>query len=210
MGSETSKIATKSITLPSDVLVTLWKFLDLKSFLNYVSTNIVLHNLFKNELRPRLCKDILQPLFDLKPKNTNVTHPYKFWEEHMETVWLYYYSLCHNKNVTFSFENESGLSRYRVHELTNLMIETFPHYTTNTRHKSKEYANPGYESDSYDEETGTWDDKSYRTGPFWLRERKHYINVFPQIKGLRKGLQTITFIKSENVKSHPPNIIYYC
>ncbi len=191
MGNLLSDITEKYIILPYDVLFELWRFMDLKSFLSYVSTNKLLYNIFKTELKPRFCKTILQPLSYLQPKNIDTIHPYEFWENNIETVWLYYISLCHNKSVTFSFEEESGLSRYRVHELTNIMVQMFPHYTTNTRHRSKEYANPGYESDSYDEETGTWDDKSYRTGPFWLREKKHYINVFVKNKGSRKGVQSI-------------------
>lgn len=206
MGSELSSFDLKTLNitqksihcmLPSDVLLTLHSHLDLKSFLCYISTNKSLHCLFKNELRPRLCESIIKPLYDLKPKNTKIDHPYKFWKAHIATVWLYYYSLAHHKNVTFSFGDSSSLCRYRVHELTNIMMHIFPHYITNTRHRTKECVNPNYESDSYDEETDTWDWKSVETGGYSTHEKKHYINVFVKPKKPYTRVQQISFIKSE-------------
>ena len=205
----TSESPHPSSTLPSDILFILWTRLDLKSFLYWISTNQSLHSLFKNNLRARFCEHILGPLFVLKPKNTNFDHPHKFWKEHIGTVWLYYYSLCHDKNVIFSFGEESSLSRYRVYVLTNVMIRLFPHYITNTRHKSTDYPNPGYEPDPYNGKTGTWNGKSYRTGPSFLRIKIHYINVFIKRKKHYPELQQIKFMKSEVLISDSSAIINY-
>lgn len=80
------------------------------------------------------------------------------------------------------------------------MIKLFPHYLNNTRHKSKEYANPNYESDSYDKETGTWDTKSYENGPFWLIKKQHFINLYIKPKNHSKVRQ-IAFVKSDTKSS---------
>lgn len=168
--------------LPSDLCFEL-VMINFKSFLNYMSVNKSLHQLLLNELRPRICHHIIQPLCHLNPRNKTL-HPHDYWKENIKTVWIYYYAINHDKHVTFSFGENSSLLRYRTYELINMTLNNFPHYTTNTRHRTKEYANPGYyESDCYDE---------YGELPYWVRTKRHYINVYIKIKRPNTQLQQIT------------------
>ncbi len=59
-----------------------------------------------------------------------------------------------------------SLQRKYVHIINNVMFQIFSNYTVSpTRKVNKKEWNDGYESDEYDEETGTWDWRSVETGP---------------------------------------------
>jgi hypothetical protein len=75
------------------------------------------------------------------------------------------------------------------------MLQIFPKYTNRPTKKCvKEEWNNGYESDTYDEETGSWDYKSVETGPCYLTSTKYYISVFLKNKHHRsKIVNRITF-----------------
>lgn len=60
-----------------DILFTL-SIIDLRSFLNYISTDKTKHLLFKNRLRPRLYNHIIKPLMSVVPKNKDADTPYQF------------------------------------------------------------------------------------------------------------------------------------
>ena len=184
--------------LQVDILYEFLHHNELEYFLNFISTNKYLYTLFKKNIRPNICHSILKPLSELHPNNTNICHPFDFWIKHIKIVWTYYYSLSYNRNVIFSFGDNSSLQRYRVHELTNIMKNIFPQYIKKTCHKAGEYMNGGYESDSYDEETKSW---NYKGDDLYILNKRHYICMSAKSKSQRVQEYCIITIPNENINN---------
>jgi hypothetical protein len=134
---------------------------------------------------------------------------HNFWVKNVYLIYFIYMQLQNNNHINFSFrEGDSShttkLQRKYVHILNNVLLQLFPNYeVTPTRKINKKKWNDGYQSDEYDEVSGTWDNKSYETGPcynIWtmcyillvLKEKRKYNN---------KVVYAISFVKNNIIVS---------
>jgi len=153
---------------------------------------------------------ILKFMMNHDLKNENDEHPCIFWKNRVHVVYFMYLQLQKGNHITFSFKEEDSsftehvrLQREYAHALNNVMIKCFPKYIVrSTKKVHKKVWNEGYESDGYDEVTGSWDNRSYDTGPCYFEWDQYYISVFPRAKHERsKKAYGISFY-NDYIKCH--------
>lgn len=167
-------------------------------------TNIYVNNfiLWYDMIFPKI-KVLLSEYIIEKKEDENCYH---FWVKNVYIVYFIYIQLQKNNHINFSFrEGEDSmkqkfvsLQRKYVHIINNVMLQLFTNYKVNpTRKVNKKAWNNGYQSDEYDEVTGTWDNKSYETGPCHITWTMYYISLFLKNKHkYNKTMYSISF--SEN------------
>ncbi len=140
-------------------------------------------------------------------ENTDEEHPCIFWESNVYVVYFIFIQLQNKNHINFSFSEESSshkrsvsLQRKYVHIINNIILEFFTDYKVNkTRKVNKETWNEGYESDEYDEVTGTWDWRSAETGPCYNIDTMYYISLY--LKDKRKYNKKKVYAISFNEKN---------
>lgn len=131
---------------------------------------------------------------------------YDFWIKNVYILYFVYVQLQNNNHINFSFREDDSsnwkivkIHRKYVHTISNIMLQLFPNYRIRpTRKANKKRWNDGYQSDEYDEKNGTWDNKSYETGPCHVTWTMYYISLFLKNKNhYQKEVYAISFVEKD-------------
>lgn len=141
-------------------------------------TSKELYQIFQNNIKISVCLYFIEPLRYIASKDTKIMCPHNFWSDNINIIFNCLYACEQGKHIIYSFGEKSRLSRYRVHELNNILIKKYPKYREKTMHKTIEKINPNY-----------WSDEEGNNGEeVWETTKTHYIILTIRPKITKKFL----------------------